>query len=138
MESLGSEAAVVAVSAQHRLATRRDVRLADLQEETFALVDPRDGRGYNDAVRELCRGAGFEPGTAPNPSGPMAWESAVRGGCVGLTTRISVASSLRGLKVLRLRDAAAFRIDLLTPAAAPPAPLAQTFAHLARVMHGGS
>jgi DNA-binding transcriptional LysR family regulator len=138
-EELAAEPAVVALAAGHPLATRGNVRLADLQRERFALVDPRDGAGYNDAVRGLCRDAGFDPLTAEAPSGPMAWESAVRDGCVGLTTRISLASTLRGLRVVPLSEPAAFRIDLLTPAAGEPGPLAQDFAGLARrVMHSRS
>jgi hypothetical protein len=46
----------------------------------------------------------------------MAWETAVRSdGCVGLTTRVSAASTIRGIRTIELEDAAAFRIDLLTP-----------------------
>ena len=36
------------------------------------------GPGYNAAVRERCRAAGFEPRTRERPHGPMAWETAVR------------------------------------------------------------
>ena len=84
------ERAVLAVGEQHPLARRDAVALADLAGETFALVDAQDGAGYNAAVREHCRAAGFEPRAAADPHGPLAWETAVRlHGCVGLTTRAS-------------------------------------------------
>ena len=94
-EALADVPAVVAVGATHRLAGETRVALGSLAEERFAGVDPLDGPGYNAAVRELCRRAGFEPRASDRSTGPMAWETAVRsGGCVGLTTRISAASTL--------------------------------------------
>ena len=59
------ERAVLAVGEQHPLAGRDAVALADLAEETFALVDAHDGSGYNAAVRAHCRAAGFEARTPP-------------------------------------------------------------------------
>jgi DNA-binding transcriptional LysR family regulator len=98
------------------LAARKSVALRELAGRSFAQVDPLDGPGYNEAVRELCREAGFEPGVAEQPSGPMTWETAVRSGdCVGLTTRVSAASTVRGIRTIELEDRALFRIDLLTP-----------------------
>lgn len=93
-ERLSEEPAVVAVGASHRLASRRAVWLRELRTETFALVDARDGPGFNRAVIALCEQAGFEPDTASDPRGPMAWESAVRlDGHVGLTARSAAVSS---------------------------------------------
>jgi DNA-binding transcriptional LysR family regulator len=134
-EPLREEPAVVAVAGEHALAGRSAVALAELAEETFALVDARDGAGYNRAVVDLCRAAGFEPRTPPAPHGPMAWETAVRSGrCVGLTTRSAAPSTARGVRLLELRPAAAFRIDLVLPAGPGAArrPAALAFAALAR------
>src|SRR5918999_2899006 len=134
-ERLREEPAVVGVAGDHPLAARSSVALAELAGETFALVDGRDGAGYNRAVVGLCRAAGFEPRTPPGPHGPMAWETAVRGGCcVGLTTRSAAPSTARGVRLLELRPAAAFRIDLVLPAAPGAArrPAARAFAALAR------
>src|SRR5918997_2323557 len=99
-ERLIEEPAVLAVGTGHRLASRRrPVRLDELRRETFALVDPRDGPGYNRAVVARCREAGFEPRVLADPHGPMAWETAVRmDGCVGLTTRSAAAVPLAALK----------------------------------------
>jgi DNA-binding transcriptional LysR family regulator len=115
------ERAVLAVGERHPLARHDAVALADLAGETFALVDAQDGAGYNAAVREHCRAAGFEPRTLPDPHGPLAWETAVRlNGCVGLTTRASSASTAQGVRLLRVEPPVAFAIHLLTGTALAP------------------
>ena len=116
LEPIAQVPAVAAVANHDELAARKSVTLRELSGRSFAQVDPLDGPGYNEAVRELCRDAGFEPGVADQPAGPMAWETAVRSGdCVGLTTRVSAASTVRGIRTIELQDEALFRIDLLTP-----------------------
>jgi DNA-binding transcriptional LysR family regulator len=135
VEPLREEPAVLAVAARHPLAARAAVALAELRDETFALVDARDGAGYNRAVVDLCRGAGFEPRTPADPHGPMAWETAVRGGrCVGLTTRSAAPSTARGVRLVELRPPATFTLDLVQPAAPETArrPAARAFAAVAR------
>jgi DNA-binding transcriptional LysR family regulator len=135
LEAIAEVRAVVAVASGDPLASRRGVALRDLSGRRFAQVDPLEGPGYNGAVRELCLEAGFEPELQDRAAGPMAWETAVRtGGCVGLTTRVSAASTLRGIRTIRLEERAVFRIDLLTPAAAEGklSPAAQGFAAAAR------
>jgi DNA-binding transcriptional LysR family regulator len=134
-EPLRDEPAVVAVGAGHPLADRAQVSLAELSNETFALVDARDGAGYNEAVVALCRRDGFEPRTRPDPHGPMTWETAVRTeGCVGLTTRSAAPSTARGVRLLELRPEAAFQLELIEPAVPDAArrPAARAFAALAR------
>jgi LysR family transcriptional regulator, benzoate and cis,cis-muconate-responsive activator of ben and cat genes len=134
-EPLLDEPAVVAVAAGHPLAKRGAVTLRELWDQTFALGDNQDGRGYNRAVVSLCREAGFEPRTAPNPQGPMAWEAAVRAqGCVGLTTRSAAASTARGIRLLRLDPPTTFQLELLQPTAPEEArrPAGRAFAELAR------
>src|SRR5918997_1666189 len=137
-ERLLVEPAVLAVGTGHRLASRRrPVRLEELRDETFALVDPRDGPGYNRALVARCRDAGFEPRVAAHPHGPMAWETAVRmDGCVGLTTRSAAASTARGLRLLDLRDEVGFPLQLVRPARplASLKPVARAFRKVAREM----
>jgi len=135
-EVVREERVVLAVGERHPLAGRGSAALEELADETFALVDAHDGAGYNAAVRELCRGAGFEPRTPPDPHGPLAWETAVRlRGCVGLTTRASAAATAQGVRVLRLEPPVAFGIHLLTAPEAGPA--ARAFAALARAQPAG-
>jgi DNA-binding transcriptional LysR family regulator len=134
-EWLRDEPAVVAVAAGHALAGRSTVALAELAGETFALVDAHDGAGYNHAVAALCRAAGFEPRTRPDPRGPMAWETAVRSErCVGLTTRSAAPSTARGVRLLELDPPATFPLELVEPAGPQPArrPAALAFAALVR------
>jgi DNA-binding transcriptional LysR family regulator len=134
-EPLQAEPAVVAIAAGHPLAKNSAVTLRELANQRFALVDSQDGRGYNRTVISLCREAGFEPRTAPNPQGPMAWETAVRAqGCVGLTTRSAAASTARGIRLLRLDPPTTFQLELLQPTAPKETrrPAAQAFAQLAR------
>jgi DNA-binding transcriptional LysR family regulator len=136
-ERLLTEPAVLAVGTGHRLASRRSVRLGELRRETFALVDPRDGLGYNRAVLARCRETGFEPRLAADPHGPMAWETAVRmDGCVGLTTRSAAASTARDLRLLELRDEVGFPLQLVRPAVplASLKPAARAFRQVARDM----
>ena len=134
-EPLRDEPAVLAVAGDHPLARRASVALAELSGETFALVDARDGAGYNRAVVERCRAAGFEPRTRPDPRGPMAWETAVRSErCVGLTTRSAAPSTARGVRLLELDPPAGFPLELVQPAAPETArrPAARAFSALAR------
>lgn len=139
-ERLLVEPAVLAVGTSHRLASRRrPVRLEELRGETFALVDPRDGPGYNRAVVARCRDAGFEPRVVADPHGPMAWETAVRmDACVGLTTRSAAASTARGLRLLDLREEVGFPLQLVRPARplASLKPVARAFRKVAREMAG--
>ena len=119
LEPVAHVPAVAAVANHDPLAARRTVALRELSGRRFAQVDPLDGPGYNEAVRGLCSDAGFEPGLADRAAGPMAWETAVRSGdCVGLTTRVSSASTIRGIRTIELEEQALFRIDLLTPESA--------------------
>jgi DNA-binding transcriptional LysR family regulator len=125
------ERAVLAIAESHPLAEAGAVALADLAEETFALVDAHDGSGYNAAVRAHCRAAGFEARTPPDPHGPMAWETAVRtGGCVGLTTHASAPATARGVRLRPLKPALSFPIHLIS--GPHPGPAARRFAALAR------
>lgn len=139
-ERLREEPAVLAVAGGHPLAGRATVALAGLAGERFALVDARDGPGYNSAVLAACRAAGFEPRTPPSPHGPMAWETAVRSlGCVGLTTRSAAPSTARGVRLVAIDPPVHFSIELLernrsAVAASPPA---RAFAALARSSTGG-
>jgi DNA-binding transcriptional LysR family regulator len=137
-EVLREEPAVLAVAGSHRLAGRASVALAELRDETFALVDALDGPGYNAAVVERCREAGFEPRRVEAPQGPMAWETAVRsGGCVGLTTRSAAPATARDVTLLELDPPVSFPLDLLLPAGPVP-PAAAAFAALARAIVSGS
>jgi DNA-binding transcriptional LysR family regulator len=127
-EEISCEAAVVAVAAEHPLARRQTVALTELAGERFALVDLAGGRGYNRAIVEHCRAAGFEPTLDGDPHGPMTWETAVRTrGAVGLTTRASAVSTAREIALVELDPPLEFAITLVTPVPGPlPPPVSLT------------
>lgn len=52
---------VVALPAQHRLARRRRIDLADLAEEAFVMFSRRVSPLYFDRIVALCQGSGFSP-----------------------------------------------------------------------------
>jgi DNA-binding transcriptional LysR family regulator len=122
-EEISREPAVVAVAAGHPLAARERVALAELARNRFALVDLAGGRGYNRAIVDHCRAAGFEPTLDDDPHGPMTWETAVRArGAVGLTTCCSAVSTAREIALVDLDPPLDFAIELITPTAGPRAP----------------
>jgi len=112
------------------------VDLANLAGERFALVDRDGGPGYNRAVLELCRVAGFDARVEPDPQGPMTWETAVRnGGAVGLTTRSSAVSTARGIALVDLSPPPPrFAIHLVTPTGRGEKPSVATFRALASAL----
>lgn len=131
VEQLVEERAVLAVADGHPLAGRARIALPEIRDEPIALVDARDGPGYNRAVVELCRSGGFEPRTVEDPSGPMAWETAVRAGvAVGLTARCAAVSTARGVRLVGLEPERRFSVQLLRPAIERP--VARAFSELAR------
>lgn len=62
VEPVWEEELVVALPADHRLATRAEVSLRDLAAETFVTLPQAPTAGYYDQLTELCRTAGgFQP-----------------------------------------------------------------------------
>ncbi len=61
MRTLRRDRLIVALPEGHRLAARRQVRVADLRDEDLVVHAGRGRSVMHDAVVELCRGAGFEP-----------------------------------------------------------------------------
>jgi len=125
-EEISREPAVLAVAAGQPLAGRERVALSELAGSRFALVDLEGGRGYNRAIVNHCRAAGFEPVHDDDPHGPMAWETAVRNrGAVGLTTRTSAVSTAREVELVDLDPPLEFATAFVTPAAGAPPPAVQ-------------
>ena len=59
VETLHSEPLVMALPAKHRLASKTDVKLADVMDEPFILLD--EMHCFGDQVLSLCRRGGLEP-----------------------------------------------------------------------------
>jgi DNA-binding transcriptional LysR family regulator len=66
-ERLLDAPAVVHVNAEHPLAGRPSVSLGELRDERIIVSGGPDSPGYTRVVVDLCRRAGFEPRTVPDP-----------------------------------------------------------------------
>jgi DNA-binding transcriptional LysR family regulator len=133
-QRLKDEPVLVAVGERHRLAARASVHIRELSSETFALDDPRDGAGYNDAVLALCARNGLTPRTSDAVGQRDVWEHAIlNDGCVGLTAASAVQAAHREICLLDLKPAATFPLDLLSRsvADAPPRPAVRAMLALA-------
>ena len=124
---------VAVLPAAHPLATREIVALPELRGDTFVLADEDDSPGYNAAVRDLCRHAGFEPAIRSARADLGAWEDTiVRAGCVGLTGRSAVQTTRAGVHAIPLEPSATLAVDLLwQPSAPAERPPLNTFLALA-------
>jgi DNA-binding transcriptional LysR family regulator len=58
---VAEDALVVALPAQHRLARRKRLRLADLAEEPFVFYARPSGPAVHDTIVGYCRAVGFTP-----------------------------------------------------------------------------
>jgi DNA-binding transcriptional LysR family regulator len=61
VEVLRQDRLVVALATDHPLATRKRLRVADLEGNELVVHTERRGSVMHDVVVDLCRGAGFEP-----------------------------------------------------------------------------
>ena len=105
---------VLVLPADHRLAGRDSVQLAEVREETFALDEPSEGLDFNEAVRALCVERGFEPAGRELQTHHDAWERAIADGdCVGLTIRSHLAAAHPGVRTVRVDPRATFPLDLV-------------------------
>jgi DNA-binding transcriptional LysR family regulator len=111
---LKDEPVVLVLSADHRLAGRDAVRLAEVREETFALDEPSEGPHYNEAVRALCAEHGFDPAGRELQTHHDAWERAIADGdCVGLTIMSSLHVAHPRVRTVRVEPRATFPLDLV-------------------------
>jgi DNA-binding transcriptional LysR family regulator len=60
-ETFHQEPLLVALSADHRLASREHINLRELRDEPFVFIPPRWGTGYHARVSNACQEAGFTP-----------------------------------------------------------------------------
>jgi DNA-binding transcriptional LysR family regulator len=96
---------VVIVPAEHRLAGRTAVRLADLRNETFISFKP--GHAVRDFTDDLCRRAGFAPAIAFEADESNSIRGFVNAGFgVALVPQTGTADDAPGI---RLRDPQACR-----------------------------
>lgn len=111
---LKDEPVVLVVASGHPLVAQPTASLGDVRDETFAVDEPAEGPGYNDAVVDLCAQAGFTPVMRQLQTHHDAWERAIAGGdCVGVTTRCSGHATHRGVRAIALDPPATFPLDLI-------------------------
>ena len=114
VQRLKDEPVFLAVAGEHPLAGFREVLLAELGDDVYALDDPADGPDYNAAVLGVLASAGVTPPTRELATHHDAWQNAIlHDGCVGLTVRSAIHSSHRGLHLLAVEPRTTFALDLL-------------------------
>ncbi|MFF5988228.1 LysR family transcriptional regulator [Prauserella flavalba] len=106
----------IAVAADHRLAGRDTVRLAELADEDIVVWGRPDSSGYTDLLLDLCRTAGFEPRARRNPIQGTPPITAVLGtGHVAFVTAQPGPSAHDDVVVVRLEPPAHVPLQALWP-----------------------
>ncbi len=104
IETLGAatidEPAVVHLRADHPLAQRAQLSLAELREETFLVAGGKDSDGYTAAVIAACRAAGFAPRTRPDPYPDLGIQAVREGLGIVLYARSAFPTRLDGTRLV--------------------------------------
>ncbi|MFX0579503.1 LysR family transcriptional regulator [Nocardia nepalensis] len=121
---------VLAVPAEHRLAARRQIRLADLGDAEFIVM--HSGFGMRRIFEELCAAANIRPRIAFESSDLVTVAGLVAAGLgvavLPLQDPVPAADSLSGLVTVPLADAGASRdVGLIWSATAPPSDAVRRF-----------
>ncbi|WP_040688004.1 LysR family transcriptional regulator [Nocardia vinacea] len=120
----------LAVPAEHRLAARRQIRLAELGDAEF--ITMHSGFGMRRILDELCAAANIRPRIAFESSDLLTAAGLVAAGLgvalLPLEDRTPAAGSLSGIVTVPLADAAAARdVGLIWSATAPPSDAVRRF-----------
>ncbi len=112
-ERLRDEPAVLHVGASHPLAARTSVALEELRDERLIVAGSPDSSGYTAMITRLCRAAGFEPNTAPDPYPDLGLRAIRDGLGVVLYVRTAFASELEGSVFVPIEPQITMPFDLL-------------------------
>jgi DNA-binding transcriptional LysR family regulator len=112
-ERLRDEPAVVHVNASHPFAARANVALEDLPDETLIIAGGPDSPGFSATVAGLCREAGFEPKTIPDPYPDLGLQAIREGLGVVIYVRSAFAADLDGSSFVPLDPPVTLPFDLL-------------------------
>jgi DNA-binding transcriptional LysR family regulator len=74
------EPIILALSAKHRLARRKEITLASLRDEPFVAMQIQEGIGFNAQVAEICAKGGLTPRVAQRATQFVALAGLVAGG----------------------------------------------------------
>jgi DNA-binding transcriptional LysR family regulator len=97
---LGTEPYLAVVAADHPLAGREEIELAELADEPWLVPSP-DG-----ILVRACRAAGFEPRLTILTGDPLALRAVAAAGlAVSLTPRLLAGLGLQGIAMPAVRDA---------------------------------
>lgn len=106
------EPLILAVPADHRLATATDVSMVDLRTEDFIVYSSRDSV-VNDAVLRSCGAAGFSPRREHEAAGTAVLLALVAGGLgIAVVPASARALSLSGVVFRDLTDAGTVELAL--------------------------
>jgi DNA-binding transcriptional LysR family regulator len=122
-ERLRDEPAIVHVRDDHPLAGRDRVALEDLRDETIVVAGGPESPGYTATVVELCRAAGFEPRTVPDPYPDLGVQAVREGLGVVIYVRTAFAPALPGSAFVPIEPPVTLPFDLLRRPGAPSAAL---------------
>jgi DNA-binding transcriptional LysR family regulator len=120
---LRDEPAVLHVAEDHPLASRASVALADLRDETIIVAGGPESPGYTATVVELCRAAGFEPTTVPDPYPDLGLQAVRERLGVVIYVRTAFAPQLPGSAFVPIEPTVTLPFDLLRRPGAPSAAL---------------
>ncbi len=95
-ERLTEEPAVVHMRADHPLASRPVVRLADLAGETVLVAGGRESDGFTERILGAFAAAGVAPGTAPDPFPDLGLRAVREGLGVVVYVRSAFAAEVPG------------------------------------------
>jgi len=112
-ERLRDEPAVVHVNASHPFAARGSVALDDLRDETLIIAGGPDSPGFSATVTGLCREAGFEPETIPDPYPDLGLQAVRKGLGVVIYVRTAFAADLQGSVFVPIAPPVTLPFDLL-------------------------
>ena len=120
---LASEGAVVHMPAEHQLAARASLNLADLADETILVASSRDSGGYTDRILAAYADAGLPPPrTRADPYPDLGLQAVREGLGVVIYARSAFPERLAGSSFVRLEP----EINLPFHLAVPRAPNAAT------------
>lgn len=112
-ERLRDEPAVLHVDASHSLASRSSVALEELSAERLIVAGGPDSFGYTATVVELCRAAGFEPNTVPDPYPDLGLQAIRDGLGIVIYVRTAFGPDLEGSVFVPIDPPITMPFDLL-------------------------
>lgn len=110
---LRAEPVVAHLRSDHPLASRPQVALQELAEETLLVAGGRDSPGYTAAVIAACRAAGFEPRTRPDPYPDLGTQAVREGLGIVLYVRTAFGPRLEGSVLVPLEPVVTFPFVLV-------------------------